>query len=146
MERVGRATWTAKPRRVAASESGNERVQSLIFFCTAVPVNRQRCFASLNMTGPSMTLDEASRIDLGLPRILHERFGSRHGLQWDPRQDCCLRLLQTATVTRKKVAGMEVASLLGLLFWLANNSSSSLCRSAARPFFSAASNAFMVGP
>src|SRR5207248_1705736 len=57
---------------------------------------------------------------------------------WEP--------LQSATVTRKKVAGMEVASLLGLLFWLANNSSSSLCRSAARPFFSAASNAFMVGP
>ena len=55
-------------------------------------------------------------------------------------------LLQSATVTRKKVAGMEVASLFGLLFWLANNSSSSLCRSAARPFFSAASNAFMVGP
>ncbi len=55
-------------------------------------------------------------------------------------------LFQSATVTRKKVAGMEVASLLGLLFWLANNSSSSLCRSAARPFFSAASNAFMVGP
>jgi hypothetical protein len=51
---------------------------------------------------------------------------------------------QTATVTRKKVAGMEVASLL--LFWLLNSSSNSFCRSAARPLFSAASNAFMVGP
>ena len=44
----------------------------------------------------------------------------------------------TETVTRKKVAGMEVASLLGLLFWLLNRASSSFCRSAARPFFSAA--------
>jgi hypothetical protein len=52
----------------------------------------------------------------------------------------------SATVTRKKVAGMEVASLLGLLFWLLNRTSSSFCRSPARPFFSAASNAFMVGP
>src|SRR6266513_292084 len=100
----------------------------------------------LNMTGPSMTLDEARRIDLGFPHKFYERFGSLHGLRWDTRQDCCLRLFQTATVTRKKIAGMEVASLLELLFWLANNSSSSLCRSAARPFFSAASNAFMVGP
>ncbi len=50
------------------------------------------------------------------------------------------------TVTRKKVAGMEVASLRGLLFWLSNRTSSSFCRSPARPFFSAASNAFMVGP
>ena len=50
------------------------------------------------------------------------------------------------TVTRKKVAGMEVASLRGLLFWLLNRASSSFCRSPARPFFSAASNAFMVGP
>ena len=53
---------------------------------------------------------------------------------------------QSATVTRKKVAGMEVASLFGLLFWLLNRASSSFCRSAARPFFSAASNAPMVGP
>src|SRR5438876_419695 len=30
MERVGRATRTVKPRRVAASESGDERIQSLI--------------------------------------------------------------------------------------------------------------------
>ena len=53
---------------------------------------------------------------------------------------------QSATVTRKKVAGMDVASSLRLLFWLLNRTSSSFCRSAARPFFSAASNAFMVGP
>ena len=52
----------------------------------------------------------------------------------------------TLTVTRKKVAGMEVASLRGLLFWLSNSDSSSFARSAARPFFSAALNAFMVGP
>jgi hypothetical protein len=53
---------------------------------------------------------------------------------------------QTAIITRRKVAGMEVASLLGLLFWLLNRASNSFCRSAARPLFSAASNAFMVGP
>ncbi len=52
----------------------------------------------------------------------------------------------SATVTRKKVAGMEVASLLGLLFSRVNRASSSFCSSPARPFFSAASNAFMVGP
>src|SRR5450631_1143800 len=52
----------------------------------------------------------------------------------------------SATVTRKKVAEMEVVSLLGLLFWLLNRTSSSFRRSPARPFFSAASNAFMVGP
>jgi hypothetical protein len=52
----------------------------------------------------------------------------------------------TATVTRKKVAGMEVEFMPGLLFWLLNRTSSSFCRSPALPFFSAASNAFMVGP
>ena len=50
------------------------------------------------------------------------------------------------TVMRKKVAGMEVESLLGLLFWLLKSTSSSFCKSPARPFFSAASKAFMVGP
>lgn len=58
----------------------------------------------------------------------------------------CLRFQLSATVTRKKVAGIEVAALFELLFWLLNRSSSSFCRSAARPFFSAASKAFMVGP
>src|SRR5688572_3059657 len=48
------------------------------------------------------------------------------------------------TVTRRNVAEMEVAS--GLVFWLLNRASSSCCRSVARPFFSAASKAFMVGP
>lgn len=52
----------------------------------------------------------------------------------------------TETVTRKKVAGMDVVSFLGLLFWLLNRTSSSFCKSPARPFFSVASNAFMVGP
>ena len=32
------------------------------------------------------------------------------------------------------------------VFWLSNSASSSFFRSSARPFFSAASNAFMVGP
>src|SRR5262249_61031476 len=50
----------------------------------------------------------------------------------------------TTTVTRRKVAGIEVS--LRLLFWLLNSSSNSFCSSAAQPFFSAASNAFMVGP
>src|SRR5687768_7297383 len=48
------------------------------------------------------------------------------------------------TVTRRKVAGMDVA--FGLVFWLLNSASSSVCRSVARQFFSAASKAFMVGP
>ena len=43
-------------------------------------------------------------------------------------------------------AGIEVVSLLELLFWLMNRTSSSFCRSSALPFFAAASNAFMVGP
>ena len=54
--------------------------------------------------------------------------------------------LQSAAVTRRNVAGMEVASLLGLLFCPLKRASNSFCRSAARPFASAASNAFMVGP
>src|SRR5262245_10145452 len=41
---------------------------------------------------------------------------------------------------------MEVASLLGLLFWLSNRTSSSFCSSAARPLCWAASKAFIVGP
>src|SRR5690349_10656578 len=53
-------------------------------------------------------------------------------------------LLQTATVTRRKVAGIDVTTLP--LFCLLKSSSCSFCRSAARPFFSAASKAFMVGP
>src|SRR5262249_20420320 len=51
-----------------------------------------------------------------------------------------------AIATRRKGAGMEVRSLLGLRFGFQNNDSSSFCRSVARPFFSAASNAFIVGP
>jgi hypothetical protein len=51
-----------------------------------------------------------------------------------------------ATVTCRKVAGMEVASLLVAVLWALNRASSSFCRSAARPFLSAASKAFMVGP
>ena len=54
--------------------------------------------------------------------------------------------VQRVTVTRKKVAGMDVVSSCELLFWPLNRFSSSFCRSLARPFFSAASNAFMVGP
>ena len=62
-------------------------------------------------------------------------------VEWFP-----LAALYTATVTRRKVAGMEVVSLLALLFWLSNRASSSFARSPARPLFSAASKAFMVGP
>jgi hypothetical protein len=64
----------------------------------------------------------------------------RHHFLWP------LEPFQSATVTRKKVAGMDVASWRGLWFWRLNSSSSSFCKSAARPFFSAASKAFMVGP
>jgi hypothetical protein len=52
----------------------------------------------------------------------------------------------SATVTRRKVAGMEVASSLWLAFWSLKRASSSACRSASRPLAAAASNAFMVGP
>ena len=41
---------------------------------------------------------------------------------------------------------MTVLSLLGLWFWLSNRATSSYESSPARPDFSAASKAFMVGP
>ena len=43
---------------------------------------------------------------------------------------------------------MDVFSRLALLFWLSNSASSSRARSFVRPFFSAASKAFMhvMGP
>ena len=66
-----------------------------------------------------------------------QTLGLRHERGYDTQQ---------ATVTRRKVAGIEVAPFCGLWFWLANRSSSSFCSSSARPFFSAAANAFMVGP
>ena len=53
---------------------------------------------------------------------------------------------QTKTVTRKNVAGIDVASGRGLWFWRLNRSSSSFCKPAAPPFLSAASKAFIVGP
>ena len=56
------------------------------------------------------------------------------------------RTVQGATVTRRKVEGMQVASLLRLAFWRLNRVSSSVCSSASRPLAAAASNAFMVGP
>ena len=54
--------------------------------------------------------------------------------------------LSGETVTRRNVAGIEVASGDPLAFWLANNASNSACSSASRPLAAAASNAFMVGP
>jgi hypothetical protein len=51
-----------------------------------------------------------------------------------------------ATVTRKKAAGIEVALLVGLWFWLLNRASNSFRNSPARAFLSATSKAFMVGP
>lgn len=48
------------------------------------------------------------------------------------------------TVTRRKVAGIEVAT--SLVFCSLNSFSSSAWRSASRPFAAAAANAFMVGP
>jgi hypothetical protein len=52
---------------------------------------------------------------------------------------------QTETVTRRNVAGMETPLLL-LWFCAFAKSKSCLRSSSAFPFFSAASNAFMVGP
>ena len=53
---------------------------------------------------------------------------------------------QTVTVTRMKVAGIEVVLLFGLSFFSAKSVFNSLCSSVAFPLFSAASYAFMVGP
>jgi hypothetical protein len=52
--------------------------------------------------------------------------------------------VQTATVTRRKVAEIEVASSLGIAFWALKRASNSYCRSASRPFAAAASNAFTL--
>src|SRR3954453_22328174 len=65
-----------------------------------------------------------------------------HGVHWRQASDS----IQSATVTRKNVAGMDVASLCKLWFWQLNSSSRSSCKSAERPFFSAASKAIIVGP
>jgi hypothetical protein len=54
--------------------------------------------------------------------------------------------IQALTVTRRNVAGMDVVPGVGLWFWLSKSATNSFCKSAARPFLSAASNAFMVGP
>jgi hypothetical protein len=48
------------------------------------------------------------------------------------------------TVTRRKVAGMDVP--LSLVFCSLKSASSSVCRSAWRPSEAAAANAFIVGP
>ncbi|MDQ1433851.1 MAG: phosphatidylinositol-3-phosphatase, partial [Actinomycetota bacterium] len=53
---------------------------------------------------------------------------------------------QTSTVTRRKVAVIDVVSSFALWFCSLNRAASSRCRSSARPFISAASNAFIVGP
>lgn len=52
----------------------------------------------------------------------------------------------TAIVTRRNVAGIEVVSGCWLLFCPLNKVSNSMRSSPARPFVSAASKAFMVGP
>ena len=54
--------------------------------------------------------------------------------------------LQTATVTFRKVAEINVAPLSELLFSRSNSASSSRWRSADLPFCSAAANALIVGP
>src|SRR5262249_38892438 len=50
------------------------------------------------------------------------------------------------TVTRKKVAGIEVPPLPLRVFWRSKRATSSCCSSVALPFCSAAVNAFIVGP
>ena len=52
----------------------------------------------------------------------------------------------TRTVTRRNVAGIDAAAWSLLVFWLANSVSSSCFSASLRPFFSAASKAFIVGP
>jgi len=69
------------------------------------------------------------------------------GLSWSRKPEIVsFTPAQTETVTRRKVAGMEVASSLGLWFWALKSASSSACRSASRPLAAAASKAFIVGP
>ena len=80
----------------------------------------------------------------GMARVIHSRLSVSSEVQGQERT--LVFYSGFWATTRKKVAGMEVVSLLGLLFWLLNRTSSSFCKSPARPFFSAASNAFMVGP
>jgi hypothetical protein len=53
--------------------------------------------------------------------------------------------VQTATATLRKVAGMDVVSLDGLLFSRSKRASSSCWRFADLPPCSAAANAFIVG-
>ena len=53
---------------------------------------------------------------------------------------------QTATVTRRKVAGIEVVRGFELSFFALKRATSSSSSSAVRPFASAASNTVMVGP
>jgi len=54
--------------------------------------------------------------------------------------------VHTATVTFRKVAGMDVPSLAWLLFSRSKRASSSCRRSSDLPPCSAAANAFIVGP
>src|SRR6185369_16932430 len=55
-------------------------------------------------------------------------------------------LAYTATVTRRKVAGIAVVPGWSAVFCALNRASSSLKSSSSRPFDLAASNAFIVGP
>jgi hypothetical protein len=80
------------------------------------------------------------------PPSLAKRAVTQHPLSEDAVSDFELALHHTATVTRRKVAEIDVASARALLFWLSNSSFSSRCKSAARPLSSAAANAFIVGP
>ena len=50
------------------------------------------------------------------------------------------------TVTRRKVAGIEVVLPSGLWFFRPNSATSSRSRSAVLPFSLAATKAFIVGP
>ncbi len=101
---------------------------------------------------PEEVVPVLERIDR--PLVVRERCRARAARPW---VDSDLRMLfsryavpfgraHTATVTRRKVAGMEVASSFWLAFWPLKRASSSACSSASRPSAAAASKAFMVGP
>src|SRR5258705_377113 len=78
-------------------------------------------------------------VDLLSPRVAARRVGPAPGP--DHRGAS-----QTATVTRRNVAATDVLPFVALWLWLWNSASSSRDSSASFPFFSAASNAFIVGP
>ena len=119
-------------RLVNDVEAGQDPVfKAVLIYENVAAGARARWFLERLARASGKTLEE-QMWNLDVRARSNERFSAGH--------------FQTATVTRRNVAGIEVAFLSRLLFSRLNSSSSSFCKSPARPFFSAASNALMVGP